>query len=457
MPDGEKQILQRLIQGAASENELKVQVNDEGIDKVASMCISCIMSTHQLDNVSALLELLVMLLRSVQGMGAAITSMATDKADPGYNLEKWCNDDTGRVVGRALEAFALMVSTSNKEYCDKWLKSLLKSIHTKLKDAKNAATEEACAEKMKTTEAAVKALSILSGPVHMRPLVIKPTAGDLSAPALLPYLLFPGEIPFATAADDHPQFIYDATKTLWHLSFTADVLSEIDNECRPGESEKKPIITVLNNLLVKQKKEKCVRMTLNCLMNYVKVQQEEKAKGNEGMGPNYIKDMIGVGMIQHLEMLQKRTFGDVDILPDVKELLELLETNVDDLSSYAMYKQEVHSGVLEWSPPHTSEKFWKETVKQFENDTYAPIKELAKMIATSKNPLNVQIACHDLGEFVRHHVHGKRIWEGLGIKARVYELIENGMGTPQEQEIVKKHALLCMQKIMVKRWEYLDH
>eukprot|EP01064_Diplonema_japonicum_P010958 TRINITY_DN181_c0_g2_i1.p1 TRINITY_DN181_c0_g2~~TRINITY_DN181_c0_g2_i1.p1 ORF type:complete len:491 (+),score=154.78 TRINITY_DN181_c0_g2_i1:56-1528(+) len=457
MKEGDKQLLQKLIQAAVAENELRDQVALEGVENVATMMASCIAVTHQLDNVGALLELLVMLLKSVEEVGSAIAARANDTEDAGLHLEKWCNDDSGRVVAKAMEAFALILVASDEKYCDKWMRQLLKSIHTKLKEAKNA-SEENCQDKIATTEAAVKALAIICGPVHLRPVIAKPAGGDISAPALLPALLFPGENSFATAVEDHPQFVYDATRALWQLSFSPEVLLTIDGECRPRESiGSQPIITVLNNLLVKQKKEKCVRMTLMILMNYVKAHEDQRARGNAGIGPNYIKDMIGVGMIQHLEMLQKRTFGDVDILPDVKELLELLETNVDDLSSYTIYKQELASGVLEWSPPHTSEKFWKETVRQFENDGYAPIKELGRIITTSKKALNVQIACHDIGEFVRHHPQGKRQWELLEIKARVYELIEQGMGSnATEQENTKKHALLCMQKIMVRRWEYLD-
>ena len=77
--------------------------------------------------------------------------------------------------------------------------------------------------------------------------------------------------------------------------------------------------------------------------------------------------------------------------PQLSNLVDILEMHVEDLSSYSIYAQEVHSSMLEWSPPHTSEKFWRENMKAFENDNYAAIKELAKMIAISKEPLNIQV------------------------------------------------------------------
>ncbi|KAJ9462802.1 V-type proton ATPase subunit H [Diplonema papillatum] len=452
---GERTVLQKLIQEAETEEKLAPELR-ENAGAVSVLC-KCISITVNLDQVAPLLELLLLALKASPSFSRSFSDFALDQesqSDPGLRLQTWAEDETGKVVFRAMEVFAHIISGSNAKYQDKWLGTIVTVIRAKLDKARQA-SETSAAACIKPAEAAVCALCILSRPIDLRSKLLKPTASGLSAPALLPTLLFPGENSFASAVEDHTQFVYDATRSIWQLTFNGDHLMDLDSQCRPDQdTSNHSIITVLNNLLKKQKKEKCIRMALLVLSNYVR-QHKELRPTSAHRGPNYIKDMIGVGMVQNLEMLQKRTFGDEDILPDIQTLLELLEDNVEDLSSYAMYKQEVASGVLEWSPPHTSEKFWRENVKAFEADSFQPIKELANIIKTSKKVLNIQIACHDMGEFVRHHPQGKWLWGRLKIKERIYELIENGAGSDSDKENVKKHALICMQKIMVQRWEFL--
>ena len=236
-------------------------------------------------------------------------------------------------------------------------------------------------------------------------------------------------------------------------------------------------------------------------------------------------------MVQNIEMLLKRTFGDPDIPAAVcyfvpalcrssscpvqhththtqlETLHELLETHVEDLSSYAMYTQEVNSCMLEWSPPHTSEKFWRENVKSFEADGFVAIHELAKIIATSKEPLNVQVCrgstthartptstclsrhtdclprhrrvrpCAPAGQAcvgeaqhqaprVRSHrqrsmptntqTHTHCVFPCLCCLSNTHQPTTPQAGTTtEEREGVKRHALLCMQKIMIQRYDLL--
>lgn len=39
-------------------------------------------------------------------------------------------------------------------------------------------------------------------------------------------------------------------------------------------------------------------------------------------------------------------------------------------SSFEMYKKEIMSGNLDWTPVHKSERFWKENAHLFEEDKY---------------------------------------------------------------------------------------
>ena len=51
-----------------------------------------------------------------------------------------------------------------------------------------------------------------------------------------------------------------------------------------------------------------------------------------------------------------------------------MEASLQDLSSYDEYVTEVHSGRLEWSPVHRSERFWRENADRY--DHYQPQMEL---------------------------------------------------------------------------------
>jgi V-type H+-transporting ATPase subunit H len=159
--------------------------------------------------------------------------------------------------------------------------------------------------------------------------------------------------------------------------------------------------------------------------------------------------LIHVSVPRTLTNLSKRSFGDKDILEDLKVLTETLETHIDELSSFDEYRQEVLSGHLEWSPVHTSEKFWKESLSKFEQNNFHILRELINLLDSDVAQTKA-IACHDLGQFVRFYPRGKRLIEDYGAKVKIIELMD------YQNEEVRKHALLCTQKIMIQNWEMLS-
>jgi V-type H+-transporting ATPase subunit H len=146
--------------------------------------------------------------------------------------------------------------------------------------------------------------------------------------------------------------------------------------------------------------------------------------------------------------LQKQKYGDDDITEELEAAESVLQANIDDLTSFSEYVGELQSGVLEWSPVHTSVRFWQENCKKFEDNQCAVLKELASLLATSTNELTLCVACHDVGELVRRHPSGRQILEypGLqGCKERIMTLMS--ADSPE----VAKHALTAVQKILVDR------
>ena len=269
----EKPLLEKLIQASINEETLLREVQREDLNVVVSLMAGLIASTHAADLVAPVLELLVMLLR-LEGVNFAaafaLHANSEKTRDPGMQLEKWAWDDN-TLVYRAMEAFSIILTAASEDYVTKWLRSLLRLVQSRLKEAKQAAEGAVSAEMILTAEASVKALSILSKPVHLREQLIQQSVqGDLSPPALLPALLFPRETAFATAVQEQPQFVYDAVKAVWQLSFSGNVLDDLDAQCRQTyEASGHSIIGVLNNLLRKQGKDKIIRMVLHVLVNYV--------------------------------------------------------------------------------------------------------------------------------------------------------------------------------------------
>jgi V-type H+-transporting ATPase subunit H len=119
------------------------------------------------------------------------------------------------------------------------------------------------------------------------------------------------------------------------------------------------------------------------------------------------------------------------------------------LSSFDEYSSEVKSGRLEWSPVHKSEKFWRENAARLCEKNFELLKILIKLLETSKDPLILCVAVHDLGEYVRHYPRGKTLIETLGGKTLVMAMLSH------DDQNVRYESLLAVQKLMVHNWEYL--
>jgi V-type H+-transporting ATPase subunit H len=80
--------------------------------------------------------------------------------------------------------------------------------------------------------------------------------------------------------------------------------------------------------------------------------------------------MITYGIVKPLELATAKNWADEELKADLEVLNQRLEKNIALLSSFDVYKQEVMSGNLQWTPVHRSEKFWRENVHHFEEDNH---------------------------------------------------------------------------------------
>ena len=76
-------------------------------------------------------------------------------------------------------------------------------------------------------------------------------------------------------------------------------------------------------------------------------------------------------------------------------------------------------------------------------------RRLISLLEDGNNRETIAVALYDLGEFVRYYPNGKMIVKRLGAKSVVMQLLTD------DHPEVRKHALQCMSKMMVNKWEFV--
>jgi len=230
------------------------------------------------------------------------------------------------------------------------------------------------------------------------------------------------------------QIQYQLSFCLWVLAYNSEVAAKLN---------KFGVIPILADILTDAQKEKVSRIILAVFRNLI-----EKVEDAQVIKENCIS-MVQCKVLKQIEFIEQRKHEDEDIQADIEFLKEKMEASLQDLSSYDEYVTEVHSGRLEWSPVHRSERFWRENADRLNEKNYELLKMLIHLLETSKDHLVLSVACYDLGEYVRHYGRGKHVLEQLGGKTLVMSLLTH----PDPN--VRYEALLAVQKLMVHNWEYL--
>eukprot|EP00741_Cyanophora_paradoxa_P012481 tig00020610_g12060.t1 len=225
------------------------------------------------------------------------------------------------------------------------------------------------------------------------------------------------------------QLTYQTTFCLWVLSYQKEAI--------PAFAEAQ-VVPGLVSLLKTIAKEKIVRMSIATLVNL----------SNKG---NYSNEMVQHGMMRTLNTLSYHKWADEDLVDDMRILAEALQANIKELSSFDVYKLEVLSGKLDWTPVHKEESFWKENVTKFEGDDCRVLRVLVSLLKSpTASAKDLAIVCHDLGEFVRFHPRGRQLLQSMEAKGTMLGLMAH-----QDAE-VKKHALVAVQRMLCQHWEALS-
>ena len=101
---------------------------------------------------------------------------------------------------------------------------------------------------------------------------------------------------------------------------------------------------------------------------------------------------------------------------------------------------------------HGDEGFWREHASRLTDNNCALLRTLVALLRAgdAADAVTLAVACHDLGEFAAHYPAGRFLVSDLGGKASAMALLTHA------DPDVRKHALLCTQKLLVAKWQFRD-
>lgn len=225
------------------------------------------------------------------------------------------------------------------------------------------------------------------------------------------------------------QTLYVACFCLWLLSYEGSMDSKLEEHF---------IIRRLSGVLNSVMREKVIRVCLSALKNLLDRR-------------DFAKQMVSHGLCKTFETLRNRKWKDEDIPVDIEFIADKLNSVVEDLTSFEMYKAEVTSGALSWTPVH-SFAFWSTNYEKFDRNNFELIRKLISLLdlGAGSSALVQEVACYDLGEFARFHPDGKYQMKQLEGKRRLM------MAMSSDEPKVARQGLMAVQKLMVENWEALS-
>ncbi|KAI8064318.1 armadillo-type protein [Gilbertella persicaria] len=219
-----------------------------------------------------------------------------------------------------------------------------------------------------------------------------------------------------------PQKIYEITFAIWLLTFDKDIAKNLDKKCQ--------VIPTLVDLAKFAVKEKVIRVVIATFKNLI-----EKAVAEN------MSAMLVAKLLPLCDHLATRKWNDQEITDDVVFVQTKLQQNFQSLTTFEVYASELETGMLQWSPSHSSENFWKQNATRLNENSQLLLRQLTRLLSSSTDPVVLAVACHDIGQYVKYNsIDGKKHLEALGAKQRVMELM-----THQDSD-VRYQALCATQK-----------
>jgi len=197
------------------------------------------------------------------------------------------------------------------------------------------------------------------------------------------------------------------------------------------------LVATLANVTRQISKEKVRRMSIASLRN-LSISRDNR------------RHMIACRVEKLVGSLLSQKLTDQEFAEDLQALDVVLSAEVTEMSSWDMYKTEVLTGQLDWSPVHHSERFWREYVVLFEENRWEILRKLRDILQNpSSSPVCLCVCCFDIGEFARFHPRGKQVLGEFDFKVDLMKLLTNHANAE-----VRKNALFSLQKVMSNKLEY---
>ncbi|OMJ19928.1 V-type proton ATPase subunit H [Smittium culicis] len=204
-----------------------------------------------------------------------------------------------------------------------------------------------------------------------------------------------------------------------------------------AQTQKYDIIPTLVKIARSTLKEKVIRVMIFTIKNMFDLSLESN-----------LPSIVVSGVQSCLIALSGRKIQDADLSEVISDLSQKLSEKLEKETTWDEYMNELKSGMLSWSQVHSSDAFWKMNYEKFNQEDHLGLKILSELISDSNNdPLIIAVACHDLGQYIKHYPNGKAILTKLGAKAHLMQLMTH----PDDK--VRYEALTSVQEFMVNAWK----
>lgn len=222
-----------------------------------------------------------------------------------------------------------------------------------------------------------------------------------------------------------PPVVYKCIFALWLVSAEPSLYSDL---------RQLGAVAQIKKAIAGSRTEKVVRVGLQAIKNCL---------ADGGMA----EEVVEAGTLEAVEALEYEKWRDAEVYDSIRSVSKSVATAQTKHSNFGRYERELEKGVFQQGFIH-SEKFWVDNYLQFEKDEFRAVKKLVDIASTTKDPTTLAVACHDIGEFARLHPQGKLVLARFPrAKATAMQCMNH------EDREVAREALLCVQKLMLNRWQ----
>ncbi|MBW0522193.1 hypothetical protein O181_061908 [Austropuccinia psidii MF-1] len=221
---------------------------------------------------------------------------------------------------------------------------------------------------------------------------------------------------------------YQIAFCFWLLSFDDEIANQLNKRAAA--------IPLLIDLTKNAVKEKVTRVLVATLRNLASKAPEAN------LGPM----LVAGNLLALIQNFSARKWSDDELKEDVQWLKEQLEDAKQKMTTYDEYSTELESGLLRWSPPHTSDEFWSANAERLHEKDFQQLKNIIGLLSNASDPIVLAVAANDLLQYVKHCDVGKKYVERLGGKAAVMNLMTH------HDADVKYRALITVQQLISHPW-----